>query len=193
MTPTTDNGPRPHSRGRTITALAIASALVVVPSVAAGAAKPLYRGVRGQHPQRALPVPTDAVYASATGKATPLVHVPRAVVGALEAANRIAELPYRFGGGHGRFSDTAYDCSGSVSYVLHAAGRLGVSRSSPGFMGYGAPGPGRWITVYANPGHAFMVIMGRRFDTSGRYASGTRWQPTQRSTAGYTVRHPAGL
>ena len=87
---------------------------------------------------------------------------------AIAAANRIAGLPYRYGGGHGSFRDTAYDCSGSVSYVLHAAGRLSRPRDSAGLMSYGRQGRGRWITVYANPGHTYLVIRGRRYDTTGR-------------------------
>jgi peptidoglycan hydrolase-like protein with peptidoglycan-binding domain len=119
--------------------------------------------------------------------------VPIAVVRAIRAANRIAALPYRYGGGHGSFRDSGYDCSGSVSYVLHAAGRLTRPRDSGELMRYGAAGAGRFITVYANPGHAFMVIRGQRFDTTGRAASGSRWQRTDRSAAGYVVRHPVGL
>lgn len=119
--------------------------------------------------------------------------LPVAVVRAIAAANRIARTPYRWGGGHRSFRDSGYDCSGSISYVLRGAGRLGVPRDSSGFMSYGAPGRGRWITIYAHPGHAFMVINGRRYDTTGRGATGSRWQPRMRSTAGYTVRHPPGL
>ena len=112
---------------------------------------------------------------------------------AIRAANRIAHKPYRLGGGHGSFNDTAYDCSGTVSYVLHAASALRTPRASGGLMSYGRPGPGRWITVYANAGHAYMVIRGRRFDTSMRGPGGSRWSSVMRSSAGYTVRHPPGL
>jgi Putative peptidoglycan binding domain len=119
--------------------------------------------------------------------------LPLAVARAIAAANRIAPLPYRYGGGHRSFHDTAYDCSGSVSYVLHAAGRLARPRDSGELMSWGSPGPGRWITIYANPGHAYMVINGRRYDTTGRWDTGSRWQRTDRSSAGYVVRHPAGL
>jgi peptidoglycan hydrolase-like protein with peptidoglycan-binding domain len=118
---------------------------------------------------------------------------PLAVWRAVRAANRIAHRPYRYGGGHGSFHDTAYDCSGSVSYVLHGAGRLSRPLDSAELMHYGAPGRGRWITVYARGGHAFAVIRGRRYDTTGRSRSGSRWQPAMRSTAGYVARHPAGL
>src|SRR3954470_22729317 len=119
--------------------------------------------------------------------------IPAAVSRAITAANRIAGLPYRFGGGHRSFSDSGYDCSGSVSYVLHGAGRLGSPLDSAQLMSYGAAGRGRFITIYANPGHAYMVIRGRRYDTTGRSETGSRWQPHGRSSAGYVVRHPPGL
>src|SRR5919199_4577842 len=111
----------------------------------------------------------------------------------IRAGNRIARMPYKYGGGHGTFDDSGYDCSGSVSYALHGAGLLSTPLDSGQFMSWGAPGPGRWITVYANPGHVYMVVRGRRFDTSGQYRTGSRWQPDDRSPAGYTVRHPPGL
>jgi hypothetical protein len=111
----------------------------------------------------------------------------------IAAANRIARLPYRYGGGHGSFHDSGYDCSGSVSYVLHAMGALGSPLDSSALMHYGSPGPGRWVTIYANPGHAYMTISGRRFDTSAQWAGGSRWSIYDRSSAGYVVRHPPGL
>jgi Putative peptidoglycan binding domain len=122
--------------------------------------------------------------------------VPRHVVllrRAVAAGNRIAFKPYIYGGGHGSFRAAGYDCSGSVSYVLHGMGRLDRPLDSGELMHYGKPGRGRHVTIYANPGHAFMVIDGRRFDTSGRSAGGSRWGPGMRSTGGYVARHPAGL
>ena len=119
--------------------------------------------------------------------------VPAAVWHAVSAANRIAGKPYRYGGGHGSFHDSGYDCSGSVSYVLHSAGLLSRPLSSSGLMHWAAPGHGRWITVYAHSGHTFLVIRGRRYDTTGRSDTGSRWQPDMRSTAGYVARHPPGL
>jgi hypothetical protein len=80
-----------------------------------------------------------------------------------------------------------------VSYVLHGAGLLDAPLDSSGLAAWGEPGPGRWLTIYADAKHAFMVIAGRRYDTSGRGATGTRWQPAMRDTAGFTVRHPAGF
>jgi hypothetical protein len=109
------------------------------------------------------------------------------------AADRIAGKPYRYGGGHARWEDSGYDCSGSVSYALHGAGLLSSPLTSGGFMRYGAPGPGRRITIYASPSHVYMVVDGRRFDTTGRSESGSRWQASDRSSAGYVVRHPPGL
>ena len=111
----------------------------------------------------------------------------------IAAGNRIASTPYVYGGGHGSFESSGYDCSGSVSYVLHGAGLLASPLASGGLMSYGEPGPGKRVTIYANAGHAYMVIDGRRFDTSGASAAGTRWQPNDRSSAGYVARHPAGL
>jgi cell wall-associated NlpC family hydrolase len=111
----------------------------------------------------------------------------------IAAGNRIAHKPYKYGGGHGRWEDSGYDCSGSVSYALHGAGLLSSALTSGGFMTWGSRGPGRWVTIYASPGHVYMVVAGRRFDTTGRSETGTRWQPDQRSSAGYVVRHPPGL
>jgi hypothetical protein len=119
--------------------------------------------------------------------------LPLRIAWAISAANHIARLPYRLGGGHGSFQDSGYDCSGSVSYVLHAARALTTPMDSSQLEGYGLPGHGRWISIYANAGHAFMTIGHHRYDTSGQAASGSRWQPHGRSGSGYVVRHPPGL
>ena len=119
--------------------------------------------------------------------------LPVAVSRVIRAGTRIAFKPYKYGGGHGSFSDSGYDCSGSVSYALHGGGLLSVPKDSSEFMSWGAPGKGRYITIYANPVHAYMVVHGRRFDTTGAGGRGGRWQWEQRSSAGYTVRHPPGL
>ena len=109
----------------------------------------------------------------------------------IAAANQIASTPYVWGGGHGG-SSGGYDCSGSVSYALAAGGLLSSPLDSTGFMSWGEPGPGRHITVYANAGHAFMIVDGRRFDTSALSGGGTRWTSQSRSTAGFVARHPPG-
>ena len=118
---------------------------------------------------------------------------PPVVKKAIAAANRITDKPYRYGGGHGSFEDSGYDCSGAVSYVLHGANLLRTPRASGGFTTYGKPGKGRWISVFANGGHAYMIIAGLRFDTSGPGESGPRWRPQWRSGKAFTKRHPGGL
>ena len=120
--------------------------------------------------------------------------VPEVVQRVIAGANAIADFPYVFGGGHGSFVDSAYDCSGSVSYALAAGGLLDRPLTSGELEHWGAPGPGKWITVYANAGHTFMYVGGLRFDTSGRDGPlGSRWQTAPRSLAGFTVRHFPGL
>jgi Putative peptidoglycan binding domain len=118
---------------------------------------------------------------------------PDAVKAIIAAGNEIHDKPYKYGGGHGRWNDTGYDCSGSMSYVLHAAGLLDEALDSTGFMSWGEAGVGQWVTSYANPSHSYMLIAGLRFDTSGRAGDGSRWDTTMRSARGYTVRHPEGL
>jgi cell wall-associated NlpC family hydrolase len=118
---------------------------------------------------------------------------PSAVQDVIQAGDKIARLPYRFGGGHRTWVDTAYDCSGSVSFALAAAGLVGAPMDSTALSRWGEAGPGRWITVYANGGHAWMTVAGMRFDTSGHGPGGSRWTNAGRSTAGFTQRHPPGL
>ncbi|HEY7932653.1 MAG TPA: peptidoglycan-binding protein [Solirubrobacteraceae bacterium] len=111
----------------------------------------------------------------------------------IAAANEIATTPYVFGGGHGSFQSSGYDCSGSVSYALHGGGLLSSPEDSSALESYGEAGPGSHITIYANAEHAWMTIDGRRFDTVAQQETGTRWSDSMTSTAGYVVRHPAGL
>jgi hypothetical protein len=118
---------------------------------------------------------------------------PRAVVRAIKAGNKLQDKPYLYGGGHKSFVDTAYDCSGTVSFALHGAKLLSSPVPSGTLMSWGVAGAGRWITVYANAGHTYMVIAGLRLDTSGTGGRGPRWQTLQRDPAGFVVRHPAGL
>jgi cell wall-associated NlpC family hydrolase len=121
-------------------------------------------------------------------------NAPEAVRMAIAGGNSIADFPYVWGGGHGSFEDSGYDCSGSVSYALAAAGLLARPQASGPLMSYGEPGRGKWITIYANPGHVFMIIAGVRFDTSGRSGKhGSRWQTAPRTVSGFVARHPPGL
>jgi cell wall-associated NlpC family hydrolase len=120
--------------------------------------------------------------------------VPEVIQKVIAGANEIADFPYVFGGGHGSFVDNAYDCSGSVSYALAAGGLLGAPETSGELESWGAPGPGRYITIYANAGHTYMYVDGILYDTAGRsgvYAS--RWQVGAVDNAGYVVRHWPGL
>jgi cell wall-associated NlpC family hydrolase len=127
------------------------------------------------------------------GRAVAPASAPQQVKDAIAAANEIVDKPYKYGGGHGSFEDSGYDCSGAASYALHGAGVLDAPLDSSGLMSFGEAGEGEWITVYAHGGHAYLVIAGLRFDTSGRGEKGPRWRPEKRSASGYTVRHPQGL
>jgi hypothetical protein len=131
--------------------------------------------------------------ALSNGIALPPLEAPEEVAQIIEAGNVIARSPYKWGGGHGKWLDNGYDCSGSVSFALAAAGLLSGPLASGPLMSWGSPGRGKWVTIWTNPGHVFMEVAGIRFDTSGRALTGSRWQNTMRSTSGFVARHPAGL
>ncbi len=116
---------------------------------------------------------------------------PLPVQRAIWAANKLRHKPYIYGGGHRSFRSRGYDCSGTVSFALHAARLLRSPLDSGSFMRWGRHGRGRWITVYTNPGHAWAIIAGMRLDTSGPGESGPRWRTESRSARGFRVRHPA--
>jgi peptidoglycan hydrolase-like protein with peptidoglycan-binding domain len=144
------------------------------------------------------PVPAPAAVGETTlnadGRtATAPPGAPAQVVAAVAAANALTRKPYVYGGGHARWADRGYDCSGTVSYVLHAAGLLDGTLDSGGLARWGAAGRGAWISVYGNATHAYMVIGGLRFDTSGTGESGPRWRTQPRSNSGFAVRHQPGL
>jgi hypothetical protein len=131
------------------------------------------------------------------GQAAAPKKAPGPVKRAIWAANQLGSKPYRYGGGHKSFEDRGYDCSGTVSYALGAAGLIRSPMSSTEFRRYGERGRGKWITVYAREGHTFAVIAGLRLDTTpwdnytGRWAP--RWQTTDRLPRGFEARHPVGL
>ncbi|HYU61405.1 MAG TPA: hypothetical protein VEK39_11645 [Solirubrobacterales bacterium] len=129
----------------------------------------------------------------ADGDAIPPAGAPPEVVRAIAFANRINDKPYIYGGGHKgwRPLDKGYDCSGSVSYMLHGARVLKSPLPSGDLAKWGLPGEGQWITVYANSGHTYAVVAGLRWDTSG--GAGPRWHEDMRSSAGYRIRHWEGL
>ncbi|MBK5229796.1 MAG: C40 family peptidase [Thermoleophilia bacterium] len=128
------------------------------------------------------------------GTAIPPIGAPDAVLNAITAGNAIRDFPYIWGGGHSSFQDRGYDCSGSVSYALAAAGLVDKPMTSSEFEQWGEADEGKWITVYANAGHVFMIVGGVRFDTSFRDGPrGSRWQDAPRPMRGFTARHWPGL
>ena len=183
--------------GAALAAMAIAAPAALADSGDGGVGAMYFPLPTGGLPQPDLgPQPGKTITAtiSADGRsALPPPGAPAAVAHAVQAANRIAGKPYRWGGGHRRFSDSAYDCSGAVSFALHGAGLVASPLDSTSFMRWGQIGPGSWITVYASRRHAFVVIAGLRFDTSGPGRPGPRWRPGSRTEAGFTPRHFPGL
>lgn len=128
------------------------------------------------------------------GEAVAPAGAPLVVKAVIDAANRIDEKPYIWGGGHGSFEDDGYDCSGAVSYALNGGGLIDSPLDSSGFMAWGSPGVGNWITIYTTPGHMYAVIAGLRFDTGGPGGgNGPRWSTTMRSPSGFVARHPDGF
>jgi peptidoglycan hydrolase-like protein with peptidoglycan-binding domain len=144
-------------------------------------------------PAPAALTPGSKATVGADGLAVAPADAPDQVKQIIAAGNEIAKTPYHYGGGHGKWQDSGYDCSGSVSYALHGAGLLDSALTSGDFASWGDKGPGQWVTIYANSGHVYMIVAGLRFDTSGRSGTGSRWQTASRSSSGYTVVHPPGL
>jgi cell wall-associated NlpC family hydrolase len=177
------------ARGRAVALAAVAAWLLG----AASASADTPTGGFSSEPEVVEAPLAEAAMSADRRTAVAPVDAPPEVIDAIEAANRITRKPYKWGGGHGRWRDTGYDCSGTVSYVLHAAGLLDTARDSTGLMSYGERGRGDWITIYAHGGHAYMVIAGLRFDTSGRGEEGPRWRLEPRRGGGFVKRHPAGL
>jgi hypothetical protein len=131
------------------------------------------------------------------GLAAAPMSAPAAVQEVLWAGNQIIGLPYIFGGGHGSFDSPGYDCSGTVSFALHGGSLLATPEDSSEFEAWGSHGVGRWITIFANPGHAYMTVAGLRLDTSAASdpsnQQGPRWRPLRPNNSGYAIRHPLGL
>jgi cell wall-associated NlpC family hydrolase len=138
-------------------------------------------------------VDVGGIAVNTAGMVQPPPGAPAAVAQVIAAGNAIATLPYIYGGGHASFHANGYDCSGSVSYALAAAGLVSSPMVSGAFEAWGDPGPGRWITVYANAGHVWMVVAGWRFDTVALAEGGSRWARGGGEFAGFVVRHPPGL
>jgi hypothetical protein len=175
-----------------VAAVAVLAVLFVsLPQLASAA--PAARGGLSAQEGMASTVP-GSVATLVNGRAIPPADAPPAVAAVIRAANRIRATPYVWGGGHGSWSARGYDCSGAVSFALHGGRLLDLPLVSGSMMSWGAPGAGRWITIYANGGHAFAEIAGLRWDTSGNPAgvSGPRWHLDHGNPRGFTVRHPIG-
>jgi hypothetical protein len=160
-------------------------------------AQPLSNGqVRRQLERSGMSSNTDQATLTGDGLAVAPVGAPPEVQEIIAAGNEIALLPYRYAGGHLTYQDTAYDCSGSISYVLAAAHLLNETVNSTALETYGDPGPGKWVTIFANAGHTFMYVAGLRFDTVALAETGSRWsdrKADEPDLSTFTVRHPAGL
>lgn len=139
------------------------------------------------------PVSGQTAVLQSNGQAAPPAGAPPAVQQVIQAANAIAHLPYVWGGGHGSFESSGYDCSGAVSYALHGGGLISSPLDSTGLTTWGEPGEGNWISVYGNSGHVYMVVAGLRWDTSDTGGTGPSWHSSMRSSAGFIPRHPSGL
>jgi peptidoglycan hydrolase CwlO-like protein len=148
---------------------------------------------QGQVSGTGIPNPSGRAKLLPNGQAVPPDNAPGPIRGAIAAANSIATKPYVWGGGHGSFQASGYDCSGAVSFALHGGGFLSSPLDSTGLEVWGSGGYGRWISVFANSGHAWMIIAGLRFDTSGTGGSGPRWSTILSDPNGpFVVRHPSG-
>ena len=183
---------RPNLHFVRILAYSVVSLLVVA---APAAAKSGTGGTAA--PTSAPGAPNTAAKVPAAGLARSPHGAPAPVRGAIRAGNWLQTFPYRYGGGHEDFIDDAYDCSGAVSFALAGGGLVDAPMDSTELMEWGEPGPGAWITVYANPDHAYVVIAGLRLDTSAAADpggdSGPRWRPALRDPSDFVARHPAGL
>jgi cell wall-associated NlpC family hydrolase len=155
--------------------------------------KPTQPASAGAHPSRVGHTDITKATALPNGVALPPLEAPEEVKQIIEAGNIIARSPYKWGGGHGKWIDDGYDCSGSVSFALAAAGLLDGPLAPGPLMNWGEPGKGKWVTIYTHPGHVFMEVAGVRFDTSNARVTGSRWGNEMRSTSGFVARHPPGL
>jgi cell wall-associated NlpC family hydrolase len=152
--------------------------------------------IRKQLAQSGMTASTTQATLTPDGLAVAPINAPAAVQAVINAGNEIAHLPYRYGGGHMTYEDSAYDCSGSISYVFAAAHLLDHTVVSGALENWGDPGPGKWITVFANAGHTFMYVAGLRFDTVALAETGSRWSDRSADEPDlktFSVRHPPGL
>jgi cell wall-associated NlpC family hydrolase len=165
----------------------------VLPAQAAAQTPSSGGAVAVQVPAAPTEVPGEQAELTPDGLAVAPASAPQEVKDIIAAGNKIAKKPYKYGGGHARVVDSGYDCSGSISYALLKAGLLDSPLDSSSFMQWGERGRGSWITIRSNPGHAYMIVAGLRFDTSARKQTGSRWSDEMRSARGYRATHPEGF
>jgi cell wall-associated NlpC family hydrolase len=181
-------------------ALRISIALLAMVAIAAAIAAPVEAetpgGVSSTAPEVENPTAPPGKAILVNGRAVPPADAPPAVKRVIAAANKIRTKPYVYGGGHARWWDAGYDCSGAVSFALRGAGLIDTPMPSGSLAAWGSPGKGRWITVYANGGHAYAIIAGLRWDTAGTTnGTGPRWHKSLGAQASgpFTARHPEGF
>ena len=175
-----------------IAVLAVVAAISLLPAMAQAETP---GGVTPTTPETTTPTGPPGKAMLVNGRAIPPANAPAAVKKVIAAANKIRTKPYIYGGGHGRWWDSGYDCSGAVSFALRGAGLIDTPMPSGSLAGWGSAGKGRWITVYANGGHAYAIIAGLRWDTAGvTSGTGPRWHKSLRAAASgpFTARHPEG-
>jgi cell wall-associated NlpC family hydrolase len=180
-------------------AFCISIAVLAVVAIATVLASPVQAetpgGVTPTTPETTVPTAPPGKAILVNGRAVPPADAPPAVKKVIAAANKIRTKPYIYGGGHGRWWDAGYDCSGAVSFALHGGSLIDTPMPSGSLAGWGSAGKGRWITVYANGGHAYAIIAGLRWDTAGTTnGTGPRWHKSLRAQASgpFTARHPDG-
>jgi cell wall-associated NlpC family hydrolase len=176
-----------------IAVLALAAAVLLLPEMARAETP---GGVASTTPETTTPTGPPGKAMLVNGRAIPPANAPAAVKKVIAAANKIRTKPYIYGGGHGRWWDRGYDCSGAVSFALRGAGLIDTPMPSGSLAGWGSAGKGSWITVYANGGHAYAVIAGLRWDTAGvTNGTGPRWHKSLKAQASgpFTARHPEGF
>lgn len=184
---------------RKLPALVVLAVAVALPAQAVAATTPTSGGAVAR--QVEVPV-TDPTVPTVAGEKAELTEdglaiapasAPQEIKDLIAAGNKIAKTPYKYGGGHAKVVDSGYDCSGSISYALLKAGLLDSPLDSSSFMKWGDRGRGSWITIRSNPGHAYMIVAGLRFDTSAAKVTGSRWTDEMRSARGYRGTHPDGF
>jgi cell wall-associated NlpC family hydrolase len=188
-----------HGAAMKTPALCISICLSAVIALMALVAAPVQAetpgGVSSTTPETETPTAPAGKAILVNGRAVPPANAPAAVRKVIAAANKIRTKPYIYGGGHGRWWDAGYDCSGAVSFALHGGSLIDTPMPSGSLTGWGEGGKGRWITVYANGGHAYAVIAGLRWDTAGNTSgTGPRWHKSLRAAASgpFIARHPTG-